>query len=142
MSLVITQSPDLTLDNRFDVIVNSVSPEFSSAVSDSGINKSCYLLLTGHKGEGPAPAPIVYDTAEFERLNNGKPTYGDVLAVPVDVVALPGSRLKAIVHALAPDMSCRSKRVCVRAACVALSRRVCVYVCVRACGGGGRRGVW
>jgi hypothetical protein len=112
MALEITTSPDLALDARFDVIVNSVSPEFQSADSDSGINKSCYIMLTGYKGEGDKPPPLAYDKTQFQELNNAPPGYGDELWSKVEPGTAPeGSALKYIVHALAPDMSHRPKRL-------------------------------
>eukprot|EP01043_Picozoa_sp_COSAG02_P020492 COSAG02_NODE_1013_length_15207_cov_4.700556_10_plen_1218_part_00 len=115
--LNITTSADLTVDHRFTVIVNSVSPEFQSSGSDSGINFSVWATLTGFKSDGSdeiaeKPPPIKYDTSKFVAANGAAPTYGDVLwsEVPSDAV-LEGSALKYIVHALAPDRSHRPKRL-------------------------------
>lgn len=102
----LTSSPDLVHDARFHAIVNSVSPEFQSANSDSGVNKACYLMLTGYSGDGPAPPPIAYSTANFVETNKGAPTYGDVLRSDVPPEN-QNSGLKHIVHALAPDLSIR-----------------------------------
>ena len=111
-ALNITTSADLTVDTRFDVIVNSVSPEFQSSGSDSGINFSVWKTLTGYSGSGDKPAPIRYDQTEFASHNGGGPTYGDVLCSDVPSGAAPaGSALKYIVHALAPDLSHRPKRL-------------------------------
>ena len=59
--LGITTSADLSLDKRFDVIVNSVSPEFASSSSDSGINLAVWRTLTGYTGEGDKPPPVRYE---------------------------------------------------------------------------------
>lgn len=107
--LAITTSADLTVDDRFDVIVNSVSPEFQSSGSDSGINFSVWKTLTGYSGTGKKPAPIKYDQAEFAARNGVGPTYADCLWSKVD--AVEGSALRYIVHALAPDLSNRPKRL-------------------------------
>lgn len=64
-ALEITTSADLTADTRYDVIVNSVSPEFQSSGSDSGINFSVWKTLTNFSGDGDKPAPIKYDQAAF-----------------------------------------------------------------------------
>ena len=114
-SLTITTSADLTVDTRYDVIVNSVSPEFQSSGSDSGINFSVWKTLTGFSDDDDAemPAPIKYDQTDFMAQNGGAaPTYGDVLwsEVPSGATA-PGSALMYIVHALAPDRSHRPKRL-------------------------------
>jgi hypothetical protein len=112
--LTITTSADLTVDMRYDVIVNSVSPEFQSTSSDSGINFSVWKTLTGYSGDGAEkPAPVVYDQTMFVAQNGGAaPTYGDVLWSEVPSwAAPPGSGLKYIVHALAPDRSHRPKRL-------------------------------
>ena len=118
-ALTITTSADLTVDVRFDVIVNSVSPEFQSSGSDSGINFSVWKTLTGwnddgEDDDGEKPPPIQYDQEEFLSRNGGRaPTYGDVLwsELPADAVMPEGSALKYIVHALAPDCSHRPKRL-------------------------------
>ena len=117
-ALTITTSADLTVDVRFDVIVNSVSPEFQSSGSDSGINFSVWKTLTGWNDDGEEeeekPPPIQYDQEEFLSRNGGRaPTYGDVLwsELPADAVMPEGSALKYIVHALAPDCSHRPKRL-------------------------------
>mgnify|MGYP003336771591 CR=1 FL=1 len=112
-SLTITTSEDLTVEMRYDVIVNSVSPEFQSSGSDSGINFSVWKTLTGFSGDGEKPGPIIYDQTEFVAQNSGAaPTYGDVLWSEVPSGAAPsGSALKHIVHALAPDRSHRPKRL-------------------------------
>ena len=108
--LTITTSADLTVDNRFDVIVNSVSPEFQSSGSDSGINFSVWKMLTGYSGDAAAkPPPIKYDQTEFASRNGAGPTYADCLWSKVE--AVEGSALKYIVHALAPDLSNRPKRL-------------------------------
>ena len=111
--LLITTSADLTVDTRFTVIVNSVSPEFQSSGSDSGINFSVWKTLTGYT-EGKKPPPIQYDQAEFTAQAGAAPTYADVLwsEVPTGSAA-EGSTLKYIVHALAPDLSTRPKRLLV-----------------------------
>ena len=114
-SLTITTSTDLTVDTRYDVIVNSVSPEFQSSGSDSGINFSVWKTLTGFSNDDGVemPAPIKYDQTDFVAQNGGAaPTYGDVLwsEVPSGATA-PGSALMYIVHALAPDRSHRPKRL-------------------------------
>jgi len=135
-ALTITTSADLTVDARYDVIVNSVSPEFQSSGSDSGINLSVWKTLTGYQnnkkksdGEGteqqpPPPGPIVYDQSAFTAHNDAGPTYADVLwsSVPNSISnsssaddqpdqQTPQTRLKYIVHALAPDLSKRPKRL-------------------------------
>eukprot|EP01046_Picozoa_sp_COSAG06_P054661 COSAG06_NODE_9807_length_1812_cov_1.398132_1_plen_276_part_10 len=118
-TFTITTSADLTVDVRFDVIVNSVSPEFQSSGSDSGINFSVWKTLTGwnddgEDDDGEKPPPIQYDQEEFLSRNGGRaPTYGDVLwsELPADAVMPEGSALKYIVHALAPDCSHRPKRL-------------------------------
>jgi hypothetical protein len=109
VALEITTSADLTVDTRFTVIVNSVSPEFQSSGSDSGINFSVWKTLTGYGGEGDKPAPIKYDQAPFTAAAGAAPTYADVLWS--EVPAGEGSALKYIVHALAPDLSNRPKRL-------------------------------
>ena len=108
--LTITTSADLTVDDRYDVIVNSVSPEFQSSGSDSGINFSVWKTLTGFTGDaGAKPPPIKYNPAEFAARNGAGPTYADCLWSKVE--AVEGSALKYIVHALAPDLSNRPKRL-------------------------------
>ena len=133
MALEITTSPDLTVDTRFTVIVNSVSPEFQSSGSDSGINFSVWKTLTKYSGEGEKPAPIKYDQTAFGAAAGASPTYADVMWSEVPAGAAPeGSALKYIVHALvrlcsrfapllvrfcsllreqAPDLSNRPKRL-------------------------------
>jgi hypothetical protein len=39
----------MTLDDRFDVIVSSVSPEFSSSQVDKGLNRAVWGILTGYR---------------------------------------------------------------------------------------------
>ena len=96
--LSITTSADLTVDTRFTVIVNSVSPEFQSAGTDSGINFSVWKTLTGYV-EGEKPPPIQYDQAEFTAQNGAAPTYGDVLSSEVPAGAgAEGSALKYAVR--------------------------------------------
>jgi hypothetical protein len=111
-ALDITTSADLSLDVRFDVIVNSVSPEFKSSSSDSGINFAVWRTLSGYSGEGDEPPPVAYPQEPFAKRHGAAPTYGDVLwsAVPSGT-ASNGSALKYIVHALAPDLSTRPKRL-------------------------------
>jgi len=110
--LAITSSADLSLDKRFDVIVNSVSPEFASSSSDSGINLAVWRTLTGYSGEGDKPPAVRYDTSAFAAANGARPTYGDVLWSDVPEGRAPeGSALRYIVHALAPDRSNRPKRL-------------------------------
>ena len=120
-SLLITTSADLTVDTRFTVIVNSVSPEFQSSGSDSGINFSVWKTLTGY-AEGEKPPPVEYDQAEFTAQTGAAPTYADVLwsEVPAGSAA-EGSALKYIVHALAPDLSTRPKRLFVHTYSLSLS---------------------
>ena len=112
-ALDVTTSADLTLDTRFDVIVNSVCPEFKSSSSDSGINFAVWRTLSGYSGEGDTPPPEVYPQEPFVNRHGAAPTYGDVLwsAVPRGAAAPNGSALKYIVHALAPDLSTRPKRL-------------------------------
>ena len=116
-ALNITTSADLTVDRRFTAIVNSVSPEFQSSGSDSGINFSVWKTLSGFKsdaadGSGEQPPPIKYDSSQFVAANGAAPTYGDVLWSEVPSGAVPdGSALKYIIHALAPDRSRRPKRL-------------------------------
>eukprot|EP01043_Picozoa_sp_COSAG02_P023401 COSAG02_NODE_1249_length_13624_cov_4.621600_3_plen_1209_part_00 len=112
--LNVTTSADLTVDRRFTVIVNSVSPEFQSSGSDSGINFSVWKTLTGFKSDdcnAEKPPPIKYDTSNFMTVNGAAPTYGDVLWSEMPTEVLKGSSLKYIVHALAPDRSHRPKRL-------------------------------
>lgn len=110
-SLMITTSVDLTVDAHYDVIVNSVSPEFQSAGSDSGINFSVWKTLSGYDQAKvqEKPEPIKYDQGPFIASNGAAPTYADVLwsKVPQD----SDSPVQYIVHALAPDLSRRPKRL-------------------------------
>jgi len=111
-ALQVTTSADLTVDTRFAVIVNSVSPEFASSGSDSGINFSVWKTLTGWDTQGEKPPPIQYDQTKFTAQSGAAPTYADVLWSEVPAERVPdGSALKYIVHALAPDLSCRPKRL-------------------------------
>ena len=76
--LNITTSADLTVDRRFTAIVNSVSPEFQSSGSDSGINFSVWKTLSGFKsdaadGSGEQPPPIKYDSSQFVAANGAAP---------------------------------------------------------------------
>lgn len=50
--LNITASPDLSLDTRFDVLINSVPPEFASSHADSGLNRAIWEILSGY-GRSP-----------------------------------------------------------------------------------------
>jgi O-acetyl-ADP-ribose deacetylase (regulator of RNase III) len=122
--LTITTSADLTVDARYDVIVNSVSPEFQSSGSDSGINFSVWQTLTGYtaedkKAKKEKPPPIKYDQSPFTARNSAAPTYADVMWSDVPTSGTPeegaaaaaDSALKYIVHALAPDLSRRPKRL-------------------------------
>ena len=130
-ALQITTSADLTVDTRFAVIVNSISPEFQSSGSDSGINFSVWKTLTGYGDEGEKPAPIKYDQTAFaaaasahathrpcacdflsllQRRSRSQagasPTYADVLWSEVPKgAAPPGSALKYIVHALVREFA-------------------------------------
>lgn len=112
-SLSVTTSADLTVDTRYSVIVNSVSPEWISSGSDSGINYSVWKTLTGYDKakDQEKPGPIKYDQAclAFAESNGAAPTYADVLwsNVPQD----SSSPVQYIVHALAPDLSRRPKRL-------------------------------
>ena len=112
-SLSVTTSPDLTVDARFNVIVNSVAPEWKSSGSDSGINYSVWKTLTGYDKakDQEKPGPISYDqeVLAFAESNGAAPTYADVLwsSVPQD----SSSPVQYIVHALAPDLSRRPKRL-------------------------------
>ncbi len=47
--LNILESSDITLDTRFDIIANCVSPEFSSSPADKGLNRAVWRLLSGHR---------------------------------------------------------------------------------------------
>ena len=109
--LTITTSADLTIDTRYDVIVNSVSPEFQSTGSDSGINFSVWKTLSGYNPseDQEKPESIKYDQGQFIASNGAAPTYADVLwsKVPQD----SDSPVQYIVHALAPDLSRRPKRL-------------------------------
>ncbi len=108
--LMITTSVDLTMDTRYDVIVNSVSPEFESSGNDSGINFSVWKTLSGYDQakDQEKPGPIKYDQGEFISGNAAAPTYADVLWSKVPDSDSP---VQYIVHALAPDLSRRSKRL-------------------------------
>lgn len=72
--LTITTSADLSLDARFTVIVNSVSPEFQSSGSDSGINHAVWRTLSGFSGEGEKPAAIKYGQDGFVKRHGAAPT--------------------------------------------------------------------
>lgn len=109
--LTITTAADISLESQFDVIVNSISPEFQSASTDSGINLSVWKALTGYDEAAgqEKPGPIVYDQDPFTANNGAAPTYGDVLwsGVPPSGTC----PVRYVVHALAPDLSKRPKRL-------------------------------
>eukprot|EP01047_Picozoa_sp_COSAG01_P092022 COSAG01_NODE_23482_length_813_cov_2.526611_2_plen_156_part_01 len=59
--LSVVPSAGLVTDTRFDVIVNSVSPEFGSSASDSGINRAVWAMLTSSSGtDGSVGPPAIH----------------------------------------------------------------------------------
>ena len=51
------------------MIVNSVSPEFQSSGSDSGINQAVWRTLSRFSGEGEKPGPIPYSQDGFVKVS-------------------------------------------------------------------------
>lgn len=111
-------SANLASDTRFDVIINSVSPEFQSTGNDSGLNFAVWQMLTGGEGAlgtatelADTAGPVRYERecVAFRERNGGRwPTYGDVVWSEVpqpDTDTRSSVRPRFIVHALAPDRS-------------------------------------
>lgn len=108
--LVVTTSEDLTQDSRFDVIINPVTPEWSSRCEDTGVNHHVWRLLSGTSAALPRSAPPVrYNMHDFIAAQGAPPTYGDVLLSRAASVATDSGATRPaspgpswLVHALAP----------------------------------------
>lgn len=92
----------------YNILVNSVSPEWSSRTTDSGINKA--IAKANSDGEEHLNDALQCAKKDFMRTNNGAaPTYGDCLVTETFGVAKEDG-FDAVVHVLGADCSDRPKR--------------------------------
>jgi len=90
-------------EDQFNIIVNSVSPEWQSTRMESGINKAIALVAGEELNDS-----LNRKTNQFNNFNHGDPTYGDVIKTPAFQLRKQG--FQYVIHAVGPDCSKREKR--------------------------------
>ena len=96
--------------DAYSVLVNSVSPEWQSRTTDSGINKAFALQCSLDEQLEALNEALQAGKEQFETLNGSAPTYGDHVTTPT-FGALKEAGHTHVLHVLGADCSDRPKRL-------------------------------
>ena len=101
--------PPAKIADAYNVLVNSVSPEWQSRTTDSGINKAFAVQCSLDEQLEALNEALQAGKEQFKALNGSAPTYGDHVTTPT-FGALKEAGHTHVLHVLGADCSDRPKR--------------------------------
>ena len=101
--------PPAKIADAYNVLVNSVSPEWQSRTTDSGINKAFAAQCSMDEQLEALNEALQAGKEQFKALNGSAPTYGDHVTTPT-FGALKEAGHTHVLHVLGADCSDRPKR--------------------------------